>query len=120
MRTRWRAACRVDVVQRAEEIGKVGGKLGQVCDGLRGGGRAVDSSVYRPRPREAASWRVIVSGCGMGSGSSLARIGSQRCSFSTASPYWRALGSRTDIVSPRRNIALSQPSTSTGRTVRWA
>ena len=50
-----RAACRVDLVQRDEEVGQVGGELRHVRDPLGGGGIAVDPPVYRPGPGETVT-----------------------------------------------------------------
>ena len=52
----------------------------------------------------------------MGSGRLGARIGSHRCSLSTACAYSAAPGIRTSMSAPSRNERLSQPGAGTGRT----
>jgi hypothetical protein len=56
----------------------------------------------------------------MGRGGWPARTGNHRCSLSTCRAYWRALGSRTGMSSPRRKVVLPHPSSSTGVTGRPA
>ena len=73
---------------------------------------AEDAPFALPTPFPRAS------GSGIGSGSSGASLGSHWCSLSTCATYASALGRRAESPSPRRNVVLSFPSSSTEATGR--
>ncbi len=63
-----RATCRVDLVERDEEVGQVGGEPRHVRDPLGGGWIAVDPPVHRPGPGEAAARHALRQRFGDGQG----------------------------------------------------